>query len=92
MEALHSSLCFNSLKGETLDFMLQGNDPEDMQKRYKTLFSKMAVSFVDPSHAEECFHKLNQMKVNNIFDLLALLLDESRDAQTTRVSLFYLYI
>ncbi|KAM5564215.1 sister chromatid cohesion protein PDS5 [Rosa sericea] len=62
----------------------KGNDPEDMQKRYKILFLKMAVSFADPSHAEECFHKLNQMKVNNIFDSLALLLDESRDARTTR--------
>ncbi|KAK9945794.1 hypothetical protein M0R45_011293 [Rubus argutus] len=62
----------------------KGNDPEDMQKRYKILFLKMAVSFPDPSQAEECFHKLNQMKANNIFNSLALLLDESRDARTTR--------
>ena len=71
--------------------MLQGNDPEETQRRYKTLFLKMAVSFADPSHAEKSFHKLNQMKVNNIFDSLALLLDESKDARTTRVSLFYVY-
>ena len=91
MAALHSSLYFNGLKCEILDFMLQGNDPEDMQNRYKISFLKMAVSFPDPSQAEECFHKLNQMKVNNIFNSLALLLDESRDARTTRVRMFYLY-
>ncbi|XP_008219648.1 PREDICTED: sister chromatid cohesion protein PDS5 homolog A isoform X1 [Prunus mume] len=64
----------------------KGNNSEEMQKRYKVSFLKMAVSFADPSKAEECFHKLNQMKDNNIFNLLALLLDELQftDALTSR--------
>lgn len=72
--------------------MLQGNNSEEMQKRYKVSFLKMAVSFADPSKAEECFHKLNQMKDNNIFNSLALLLDELqfKDARTSRVRIFTL--
>ncbi|XP_021806603.1 sister chromatid cohesion protein PDS5 homolog A isoform X3 [Prunus avium] len=64
----------------------KGNNSEEMQKRYKVSFLKMAVSFADPSKAEECFHKLNQMKDNNIFNSLALLLDELQftDARTSR--------
>lgn len=54
---------------------------------------KMAASFMDPSKAEECFHKLNHMKDNNIFNTLALLLDELKytDAQATRVRYLLIY-
>ncbi|XP_068341369.1 sister chromatid cohesion protein PDS5 homolog B isoform X3 [Pyrus communis] len=54
----------------------KGSNSEEMQIRYKVQFSKMAVSFADPSRAEECFEKFNQMKDNNIFNSLALLLDD----------------
>ncbi|EEF48385.1 androgen induced inhibitor of proliferation (as3) / pds5, putative [Ricinus communis] len=59
---------------------------EEMQKRIKNSFMKMSASFPDPSKAEECFHKLNQMKDNNIFNSLELLLVERTiiNAQTTR--------
>ncbi|KAK4572850.1 hypothetical protein RGQ29_031022 [Quercus rubra] len=59
---------------------------EEMQKRIKTSFMKMAALFPDPSKAEDSFHKLNQMKDNNVFNSLALLLDELKiaDAQTIR--------
>ncbi|KAK9993628.1 hypothetical protein SO802_023331 [Lithocarpus litseifolius] len=59
---------------------------EEIQKRIKTSFMKMAALFPDPSKAEDSFHKLNQMKDNNVFNSLALLLDELKivDAQTIR--------
>ncbi|XP_075648967.1 sister chromatid cohesion protein PDS5 homolog B isoform X1 [Castanea sativa] len=59
---------------------------EEMQKRIKTSFMKMAALFPDPLKAEDSFHKLNQMKDNNVFNSLALLLDELKivDAQTIR--------
>ncbi|XP_021284773.1 sister chromatid cohesion protein PDS5 homolog A isoform X2 [Herrania umbratica] len=52
------------------------NSSEDMQKKLKSSFVKMSASFPDPSKAEECFDKLSQMKDNNIFTSLGLLLDE----------------
>lgn len=47
----------------------------------------MSASFRDPSKAEECFVKLNQMKDNSIFSALLELLDEATtiNAQNTRV-------
>ncbi|KAF3445662.1 hypothetical protein FNV43_RR10838 [Rhamnella rubrinervis] len=62
------------------------NSLEEMENRYRTLFMKMAASFADPSKAEECFHKLNHMKDNNVFNMLALLLDELKytNAQASR--------
>ncbi|KAM1013870.1 hypothetical protein FF1_043727 [Malus domestica] len=64
----------------------KGNNSEEMQNRYKFQFPKMAVAFADLSRVEECFGKLNQMKDNNIFNSLALLLDavQFKDAQTSR--------
>ncbi|XP_022773246.1 sister chromatid cohesion protein PDS5 homolog A-like isoform X6 [Durio zibethinus] len=49
---------------------------EDMQKKLKSSFVKMSASFPDPSKAEECFEKLSQIKDNQIFASLGLLLDE----------------
>ncbi|KAE8694757.1 esterase-like [Hibiscus syriacus] len=49
---------------------------EDMQK-LRSSFVKMSASFPDPSKAEECFDKLNQMKDNKIFSSLNLLLDDA---------------
>ncbi|KDP32795.1 hypothetical protein JCGZ_12087 [Jatropha curcas] len=62
------------------------NSSEEMQKRIKNSFMKMSASFPDPSKAEECFHKLNQMKDNKIFNALELLLTEqtSIKAQSMR--------
>ncbi|KAJ9167086.1 hypothetical protein P3X46_021763 [Hevea brasiliensis] len=62
------------------------NSSEEMQKRIKNSFLKMSASFPDPLKAEECFHKLNQMKDNNIFSALEQLLVEStfRNAKKMR--------
>ncbi|GAV71980.1 Cnd1 domain-containing protein [Cephalotus follicularis] len=62
------------------------NDTEETQKRIKSSFIKMSASFPNPAKAEECFYKLNQMKVNNIFTALALLLDQltNSDAQASK--------
>lgn len=62
------------------------NCSEDKQKRYKTSFTKMASSFPDPSKAEECFQKLNDMKDNNIFNMLELLVNDLQhiNAHSTR--------
>lgn len=51
---------------------------------------KMASSFPDPSKAEECFQKLNDMKDNNIFNMLELLVNDLQhiNAQTIRVRCF----
>ncbi|MCL7026648.1 hypothetical protein MKW94_016571, partial [Papaver nudicaule] len=48
---------------------------EDSQRRTKSSFVKLSASFADPTKAEECFQKLNQMKDNGIFKDLAQLLD-----------------
>lgn len=74
-----------------MEIYVQETSSEEMQKRIKTSFMKMAALFPDPSKAEDSFHKLNQMKDNNVFNSLALLLDERKivDAQTIRVSLLF---
>ncbi|GLU01048.1 hypothetical protein SLE2022_183740 [Rubroshorea leprosula] len=51
---------------------------EDMQKRINSCFVKMSTSFPDPSKAEECFYKLNQLKDNNVFNGMEVLLDEEK--------------
>ena len=52
---------------------------------------KMAAAFSDPPKAEECFQKLNDMKDNNIFNMLSLLLNDLQhiNADTTRVCCFF---
>ncbi|XP_059630755.1 sister chromatid cohesion protein PDS5 homolog B isoform X2 [Cornus florida] len=62
------------------------DDSEEVQKRIKTSFVKMSASFADPAKAEECFHKLNLIKDNNIFTALLQLLDEVniKNGQATR--------
>lgn len=62
------------------------NNSEEVLERFKTSFTKMSASFRDPSKAEECFVKLNQMKDNSIFSALLELLDEATtiNAQNTR--------
>lgn len=73
---------------------MQETSSEEMRKRIKASFIKMAAFFPDPSKAEDSFHKLNQMKDNNIFNSLALLLDELKiiDARTIRVSLLFAFL
>ncbi|KAG6608062.1 Sister chromatid cohesion protein PDS5-like A-B, partial [Cucurbita argyrosperma subsp. sororia] len=62
------------------------NQSEEVEKRIETAFLKMAASFPDPTKAKESFHKLNQIKADNIFIPLELLLDEltSVEAEATR--------
>ncbi|KAK9271081.1 hypothetical protein L1049_026670 [Liquidambar formosana] len=62
------------------------NVSEEVQKRIKASFIKMSSFFPDPSKAEECLHKLNEMKDNCIFNTLLQLLDEVTiiNAQTMR--------
>lgn len=50
--------------------------PEEMQKKIDSLFTKMAAFFPDSHKAEECLHKLNQIKDNSVFKLLEKLLEE----------------
>ncbi|KAF9687215.1 hypothetical protein SADUNF_Sadunf02G0070500 [Salix dunnii] len=59
---------------------------EEMERRIKTSFVKMSASFPDPLKAEECFHKLNQMKDSKIFNALEQLLDDRtiKSAHQTR--------
>ena len=45
-----------------MEICVQETSSEEMQKRIKTSFMKMAALFPDPSKAEDSFHKLNQMK------------------------------
>ena len=73
-------------------YALQENVAEEVQKRIQASFVKMSASFPDSSKAEECFHKLNQMKDNSIFKALAQLLDEVTltSAETTRVRFIHL--
>ena len=67
--------------------LLQENQSEEVEKRIETAFLKMAACFPDPTKAKESFHKLNQIKADNIFIPLELLLDEltSVEAEATRV-------
>ncbi|KAJ6405305.1 hypothetical protein OIU84_013299 [Salix udensis] len=59
---------------------------EEMERRIKTSFVKMSASFPDPLKAEECFHKLNQMKDSKTFNALEQLLDDRtiKSAQQNR--------
>ncbi|XP_047149337.1 sister chromatid cohesion protein PDS5 homolog B isoform X1 [Vigna umbellata] len=50
--------------------------PEEMQKKIDSMFTKMAAFFPDSHKAEECLHKLNQIKDNSVFKLLEKLLEE----------------
>ncbi|PWZ31032.1 Sister chromatid cohesion protein PDS5 B-B [Zea mays] len=64
---------------------------EEMQKRIRAAFRKMATSFPDISKAEECFENLHQMKDNNIFKDLDELINEGTSfakGRVTRVILF----
>ncbi|XP_057974992.1 sister chromatid cohesion protein PDS5 homolog B isoform X2 [Malania oleifera] len=58
--------------------LLQESGSEKVQNLIKTSLKKMSVSFPDPCAAEECFHKLTQVKDNNLFNALAQLLDEPK--------------
>ncbi|XP_012567744.1 sister chromatid cohesion protein PDS5 homolog B isoform X3 [Cicer arietinum] len=49
---------------------------EETQKKIESVFTKMAASFSDSHKAEECLHKLNQIKDNNMFKSLEKLLEE----------------
>ncbi|KAF4390087.1 hypothetical protein G4B88_005005 [Cannabis sativa] len=55
-------------------------------------FKKMAESFADPSKAEKCFEKLNDVKENKIFNFLETLLKDLGhvNAETTRNKLLNL--
>ncbi|XP_050886005.1 sister chromatid cohesion protein PDS5 homolog B isoform X2 [Lathyrus oleraceus] len=49
---------------------------EETEKQIECVFTKMAASFSDSQKAEECLHKLNQIKDNNLFKSLEKLLEE----------------
>jgi len=49
---------------------------EEMQKKIDSMFTKLAAFFPDSHKAEECLHKLNQIKDNSVFNLLEQLLEE----------------
>lgn len=53
----------------------KGNCLEETHEKMKNSFVKMSSSFPDPSEAEECFQRLNEMKDNKIFNSLEELLD-----------------
>ncbi|XP_022976675.1 sister chromatid cohesion protein PDS5 homolog A-like isoform X2 [Cucurbita maxima] len=65
------------------------NRSEETEKQIETAFVKMAACFPDATKAKESFHKLNQIKDNNIFNYLELLLDQSTivEAEATREKL-----
>jgi sister-chromatid-cohesion protein PDS5 len=73
---------------------LQDSSSEEMERRIKNSFVKMSASFPDPLKAEECFHKLNQMKDGKIFIALEQLLDDRtiKSAQQTRVCSSLLFL
>ncbi|CAJ1971874.1 unnamed protein product [Sphenostylis stenocarpa] len=50
--------------------------PEEMEKKIESMFTKMAAFFPDSHKAEECLHKLNQIKDISVFKLLEKLLEE----------------
>ncbi|KAK9167589.1 hypothetical protein Scep_002780 [Stephania cephalantha] len=56
---------------------------EELQIEMQSSLMKMSRSFVDPSKAEECFHKLHKMKDNSIFKDLTRLLDGEIDFFTS---------
>lgn len=75
-------------------YILQDSSSEEMERRIKNSFVKMSASFPDPLKAEECFHKLNQMKDSKIFIALEQLLDDRtiKSAQQTRVCSSLLFL
>jgi len=56
--------------------LFQETHAEETQKKIESVFTKMAASFSDSHKAEECLHKLNQIKDNNLFKSLEKLLEE----------------
>ncbi|TYK31652.1 sister chromatid cohesion protein PDS5-like protein A isoform X1 [Cucumis melo var. makuwa] len=62
------------------------NRSEEIEKQTETALVKMAACFPDPTKAKESFYKLNQIKDNNIFNCLELLLDQLTfsEAEATR--------
>lgn len=98
MVSVHWDLCFLSFLfdidgiNKHYGYVLQENVAEEVQKRIQASFLKMSASFPDSCKAEECFHKLNQMKDNSIFKALLQLLDEVTltSAETTRVRFIHL--
>ncbi|ESR47424.1 hypothetical protein CICLE_v10003517mg, partial [Citrus x clementina] len=52
-----------------------GSCHEETHEQMKNSFVKMSASFPDPSKAEGCFQRLNEMKDNTIFNSLEELLD-----------------
>ncbi|KAL9449811.1 hypothetical protein AB3S75_011691 [Citrus x aurantiifolia] len=53
----------------------KGSCHEETHEQMKNSFVKMSASFPDPSKAEGCFQRLNEMKDNKIFNSLEELLD-----------------
>lgn len=53
-----------------------GNSTDEIQNKIRVSCKRMSASFVDSSKAEECFEKLQQMKDEEIFNKLLLLLNE----------------
>lgn len=69
--------------------VLQGSCHEETHEQMKNSFVKMSASFPDPSKAEGCFQRLNEMKDNTIFNSLEELLDNMtiKNAEILRVRL-----
>lgn len=65
------------------------NGGEEMKKIMRKSFMKMSTSFPDPVKAEECFHRQDQLKDNDLFNTLEELLDEVtiEGGHTRRVNL-----
>ncbi|XP_027091600.1 sister chromatid cohesion protein PDS5 homolog B isoform X1 [Coffea arabica] len=59
---------------------------DEMERNTKALFKKMSALFPDPAEAEECFYKLNQVNDNDIFKMLADMINVG-DALSTRDNL-----
>ena len=66
--------------------LLQEIGSDEMERNTKALFKKMSALFPDPAEAEECFYELNQINDDDIFKMLADLINVG-DALSTRVSL-----
>lgn len=67
---------------------MQEEDTPDLQKKIQASFKAIATSFSDSSKAEENMQKLHQMKDNNIFKSLNVLLTPTtgfKQALATRV-------
>lgn len=70
-----------------LSLRARKEEPSDeIQKKIHAAFRKMAGSFSDTSKAEECFENLHQMKDNNIFKDLAVLINEGTTFATGRLT------